>query len=340
MRLFQLPTIFLVPFTSALPLVDSPAHIMSSALPNRVVAQFPPGTWIENVAVRANGNLILTSLMPNASVYEVINPTSDSTTVTRHFTVDRVGGLLGVTETTPEVFAFVGGNIDFSTGGVKGSWRVWTIDFTAGETPSLSLNSSMPDAILPNGVTILPQNRNILLIADSILGLVWRLDMNTGACNIAVQMPEMAAIVDGRPSTGINGLQIRDGYLFWTNDLKATLYKIKIDATGAPSYGSQPEIVGVLPSSRADDFIFGPVGQDITWVATNANNTVQAIRNNGEVSIIAGAANSQQVARATACQFGKTNIDTKILYVTTGGATIDGVTEGGKVVAIDTGGFL
>ncbi|KAL7952550.1 hypothetical protein V8C34DRAFT_299073 [Trichoderma compactum] len=58
--------------------------------PSHVVAQFPAGAWIENIAVRANGNLLLTSFLPDATLYEVSDLGSLSPTVSCLFTIDTV----------------------------------------------------------------------------------------------------------------------------------------------------------------------------------------------------------------------------------------------------------
>lgn len=311
----------------------------SLSFPNYVVTQFPVGTWIENIAVRPNGNLLLTSLTPNASLYEVSNPASLSPTVTLHFTIDTVSSLMGITELSADQFAVVGGNFSGTSGGMKGSFGLWSVDFASGQAPKPKLHASIPDAVLLNGATTVPQSKDIVLVADSVLGLVWRVDTTIGNYDIAVQIPEMGSVAGNSTTIGINGLHIHDGYLWWTNDFQTTLYRVRITEAGLPVGGAQVEKIAKPPALALDDFTFGPGNTDIAWVATNSDNRVFAVKPGGESVVIAGAADSFTVAKATACKFGRTKRDVNILYVTTGGETINGTTQGGKVEAIDVGGF-
>ncbi|KAI5456312.1 hypothetical protein BGZ63DRAFT_366961 [Mariannaea sp. PMI_226] len=322
---------------------SDPHQFHSVTLPNHEVTQFPVGTWIENIAVRANGNLLLTSLTPNASLYEVLDPAcaaSRHPKVTRRFTIASITSLLGIAETGDDVFALAGGNFTTTTGGVKGTWGLWAVDFTAkGHNSKPKLITPIPDAVLLNGATSVPQRRKIVLIADSALGLVWRVDTVTRKYDIAIRVPEMKPGSSSPTSIGINGLHIHKGYLYWTNLSTTTFYKIRFTKEGYPARGAKVETVVKLSASRLDDFIFGPGKSNTAWVATNSDNRVFAVEPNGDNIVVAGGgggSDSNEVPGATACKFGRTRRDAKVLYVTTSG----GSTQGGKVQGIDTTGFL
>jgi hypothetical protein len=311
-----------------------------------VIAQFPVGTWIENIAVRSNGNLLLTSFLPDATLYEVSDLNRQSPVVTRLFTIDTVTSFLGITETSKDVFAVAGGNFSQSTGGVKGTYGLWRVDFTHGPPSCPKLIASIPDAILLNGATTVPRKRHLVLLADSILNVIWRVDVKKGTVDKAVQFPPQIVTLSQAVTIGINGIHIHDGYLWFTNDtatvspatgdLETSMYRIKIDENGGAAYNVLPKKALTLPSGAMDDFIYGPRGRDIKWIATNAENKVYAAAPDGKYSLVAGASGSFEVATATACQFGRTKRDSHILYVSTGGGTINGTIEGGKVQAVDT----
>lgn len=286
------------------------------------------------MAVRPNGNLLLTSLAPNASLYEVSGPAGPSPIVDLHFTIDTVDGLLGITETSDDTFAVVGGKFS-ATGGVKGSCGLWIVDFSKGLSPELKFTTLLPDAVLLNGATTLPRCKHKVLVADSTLGLVWRVDITTGNTDVAVQLPEMSSGTENPLAVGINGLQVHEGYLWWTNDFRRTLFRIEITEEGLPNHGAKAEQMAVLPASRTDDFIFGPGEKDMAWVTTNSDNRVFAVKANGESVVVAGATDSFAVAGATAAKFGRTSRDWKTLYISTAGGAINGTTQGGKVVALE-----
>ncbi|RFU74717.1 six-bladed beta-propeller [Trichoderma arundinaceum] len=323
-------------------------HVDSHLLPSRVVVQFPAGTWIENIAVRSNGNLLLTSFMPDATLYEVSDLKSSSPTITRLFTIDRITSLFGITETSADVFAIAGGNFSQSTAGVKGTFGLWKVNFTD-DQPYPELVTSIPDAILLNGATTVPEQRHLVLLADSILNVIWRVDVNKRSVDKAVQFPPQDTAPSQPVTIGINGIHINDGYLWFTNDtamvdaetgrLETSMYRIRIDKNGGAANNTPSEKVLTLPSRVMDDFIYGPNDRSIKWIATNSENVIFAAAPDGRHTIVAGAPDSFEVATATACQFGRTREDSHILYVSTGGGTIKGTTEGGRVQALDTTAF-
>lgn len=322
----------------------------SNLLPNRLITQFPAGTWIENIAVRSNGNLLLTSLLPNATLYEVSDLQSQTPTVTRLFTVDSITSFSGITETSEDVFAVAGGNFSESAGSIKGTSCLWRVDFTHGQPSYPELIASIPDAALLNGATTVPKRNHLVLLTDSILNVVWRVDVSKGTVDKAAQFSPEREPSPSAITVGINGIHIHDGYLWFTNDtattnsvtgdLETSMYRIKVDENGVAAHDTSAEKILTLPSEAIDDFTYGPGERNIKWIAGNKENKVFAATPDGKYAVVAGASSSFEVATATACKFGRTRGDSHILYVTTIGATINGTTEGGKVQAIDTTGFL
>lgn len=322
----------------------------SKVLPNRVIAQLPAGTWVENIAVRSNGNLLFTTILPNASLYEVSDLDCQTPKLTRLFTVNTITSFSGITETSEDAFAVAGGNFSLTTGSVKGTFGLWKVDFTHGRPSYPELVASLPDAALPNGATTVPQNNHLVLLADSILNAVWRIDVKKGTVDKAVQLTPESASAAASGIIGINGIRIHDGYLWFTNstattnpvtgDPETSMYRIKVDDKGVAAHDASAKKMLTLPSAGMDDFTFGPGERNVKWIAGNKENEIFAATPDGKYAVVAGAPNSFEAATATACQFGRTRRDSHILYVTTAGGTINGTTEGGKVQAIDTTRFL
>ncbi|RDA86840.1 hypothetical protein CP532_1377 [Ophiocordyceps camponoti-leonardi (nom. inval.)] len=331
--------LFSFPLTSTAagePATKAGQNATTNNLPRRTVAQFEAGTWIENIAVRSNGNLLLTSLMPNASLYEVSNPTSETASVTRLFTIEDASGLLGISEISTDVFAVAGGNVG-SSGGVKGSMRVWTVDFSSSASPQPTLAMTISDAILLNGMTTVPNKEKVVLISDSAKGVVWKADIGANKSEIAMQVPEMGSQNQKEP-IGVNGIHIRDGNLTWLNHDTFKMFTMQITEEGLQAPEAKAAEIASFPVTALDDFIFGPAEQATAWVTTNSDNRVFALGASKKSVVVAGATNSPDVATATACQFGRSEKDEKILYVTTGGDDIQGK-HGGKVEALDTTSF-
>ncbi|KAL0256927.1 minichromosome maintenance protein 5 [Diplodia seriata] len=206
--------------------------------PVRTLYQFADNaTWIENVAVRPNGNLLVTLLAPSADLYEIVlsnnhpssGPSASNTTTTTGTTavearlVRRFAayeGLTGIAETAPDVFAVLAGNYsDPSTA----SWSLWEADFTSSSSSSSSsaaineLVPSIPNALVLNGMTttapLLQRDDGVqLLISDSTAGHVLRVTTAAAADDdddIAVYLADDPTTSPPNASlpTGVNGVR-------------------------------------------------------------------------------------------------------------------------------------
>ncbi len=98
-----------------------------------IIWTFPNETWIENVAVRQNGEILATSLSRDA-IY-LVNPFEHT-----EYTVYQFGasnGVLGITETEVDVFVFVTADVNVTTStATKGSAKIWRLNMTAWDTVS------------------------------------------------------------------------------------------------------------------------------------------------------------------------------------------------------------
>ncbi|KAG5988299.1 hypothetical protein E4U54_004698 [Claviceps lovelessii] len=309
----------------------------ATSVSNRLVHQFPAGVWIENLAVRSNGNLLLTTLTPNASVYEVVNPASANPSTELRFTTASVDSFFGISELSTDQFAILGGN-HTPTAGTPGQWAVWTGNFAGGSTLAPAqpqqFTAKVPDAVLLNGASAVPGNPDVVLAADSSKGAVFRVNVRTKKVDVTQDLPEMKPSSGTTYSIGINGLRVRGNYLYFTNSATHTLYRIMVNpADGSTASGAKVETVQVLDASFADDFDFGPAGGSTAWVATNFDNSIIAVAPGGEARVAAGGTDSPVIPSDTSCRFGRTAADANVLYVTTAGKG----TEGAKVVAIEVG---
>lgn len=322
------------------------ANSPSLPLPLRLLHQLSLGSWIENLWVRSNGDILLSTLAPNASVYLISDPTVASPDVSLIYTFGSMHGILGIIETKPDVFVVVGSNYSELGRPVNGTSAAWELDFHYPSKPSAREITAMPDAIFLNGIESVPSSDTTLLIADSTRGLVWRLNTLTGNYGIAIQNPAMDAPAGAPLAIGINGIRVHNGYLYWTNSYEATFYRLRITADGYPAPGAAVQVVGKADAEFLDDLFIGPVGKDIIWSPTNLDNMLVALnpRANEPAVVVEGSPSRLTVAGGTACQFGRGQTDQQILYVATSGGIanpVNGtVTEGGKIVAVDTSSYF
>lgn len=340
--------------TTTLALVSSASPVQdkgASPLPlrTRVVTQFPaapPGTWIENIAARANGDLLLTVLSPSASLYGVTDPTSEKPAVELlHTFGDGASGLVGIAEPAPELFVVAGYGAANSTTNTTAA-LVWTVDFRGvhghDKKPEAKLVKKLDGAGVLNGVAALPGGHgDAVLVADSSKGLVWRVDIKTGAYEVAVQVAEMSG--SGASGIGVNGIHAtRDGFLYWTNSAARTIYRLRITPRGSAVPYARVEVVAAIDAIFLDDFAIGDDGT--IFVATNFDNRLIAVQAGTNRSVVVAGSNTEfTVAGDTAAVFGRGTADRRTLYVSTTGGLgmpVNGtLTEGGKVVAVDTTAF-
>ncbi|KAI3327800.1 hypothetical protein HD806DRAFT_335267 [Xylariaceae sp. AK1471] len=317
-------------------------------LPARTIYQLGdsiPGSWFENVALRQNGDLLVTMLQPNASVYSIQQPLSESPKASI-ISIGNANGTTGIAETSPDVFAIAAGLWSDLAVPVTGTMALWRLDLT-GPEPTTRLITNMPEAGLLNGVTSISLGSSpAVLVADSGLDLVWRVDLVTGAYETAVKVPEMAAVPDHvAPQLGVNGVKARDGYLYFSNSNLASIFRIAIDENGYALDGAEAEQVAKFDVDNIDDFAIDENGD--YWAATNLNDTVAVARMDSigtAGTAVVGSRTQLTVAGDTALALGgRTESDKNIVYVVTGGALgrpVNGtVTEPAKVVAVDKTGF-
>ncbi|BCS23571.1 uncharacterized protein APUU_40015S [Aspergillus puulaauensis] len=282
------------------------------------VYQFPNATWVENIAVRPNGNLLVT-LVNTPELWE-IDPSVPHKASRARFIhqFSNAEMATGIAELNPDVYAVVASN------------HVWKVDLTHSkdkEPPTLI--SRIPHGSL-NGMTVLNREAGLLAIADSQLGLVWCVDANTGNYSVMLKDDTMAANTDVGTLLGINGVRMLHNYIYYVNTPLRLYCRVRVDRLTGHAVGPY-EIIS--KGVRTDDFTIGP--DAVAYLAGLDDNVVARALLDGTQEIIAGGANSSAVQTATSAALGR-NEKANTLYVTTGGNTTDlsGYTGRGKIVAI------
>jgi hypothetical protein len=315
----------------------------------RLIYQFPGSSWLENIAVRTNGYLLLTSIDYPGSLWS-LNP-FDGTAPVLVATPTPWNSTLGIVEGKPDVFYFIAGNFNLGQpiGFEKGSATIWRADFNMPE-PSVEQFITMPEADFLNGLTKF--NDTLLLASDSKLGLVWGINTDTGSYSIIAKDPLMAPPPSAGYQEGINGLKFlpgnngfqQGGTLFFTTSQRYLYSSIELGPQGLP-LGPAEFIASPGPEDGTaeinwDDFALDAKGT--AFIATELGNSVQRVTLDGVVDIIAGGMNSTTLAEPSSAAFGRTKGDSNTLYIaTTGGLAypvyVDRVptTIGAQVVALD-----
>jgi hypothetical protein len=296
-----------------------------AAFPVRQIFQFPNSTYtdLENIGIRQNGQLLLNSI--SSPTTYILDPSASNPSARPIYRFPEATSTVGIAETSPDVFAVVVGNYS-GFQGVKGSFSIWSIDLNP-PTPVVAKIASIAGAEALNGMTTVPDNPDIILIADSALSAVWNLNIKTGASSIAIQNPQL-----GPTSSfplGINGLHVRGKTLYFTNSAQGTYASLPItqQGTSAGSISIHASSPSSAPGDKYDDFALDHKGN--AWIAYHPDSVVE-VTTCGEQNVIAGGA---VFGSPTSAIFGVgTNHCT--LYVVTAGSESAGIS--GQVIEVST----
>ena len=232
--------------------------------------------------------------------------------------------MTGIAETnTPDVFAIIAGNWSMKTfTGTKGSFAVWSVDLRS-DPPNVAIIRTIPESTGLNGLAVIKNSANIILMADSSLGAVWAMNPKTGKAKVTIQHPDLEP--GGPFPLGINGINTRGRDLHFVNSGKGIYGSMPLRSDGS-STGKVKHISTLEPSLRYDDFAFDRAGNAL--VATHPNH-VYKVSLDGQQSLHS---NSSVFAEPTSSIFGRgSKKEEATLYLSTGGRK----GEGGQVVALE-----
>ena len=269
---------------------------------------------LENIAARSNGHLALT-VVSSPQLYD-LDPSASSPSPNLLHQFPDATSLAGIAEYSPDVFAVVVGNQSSLGLGVAGSFSVWSVNLN---TPEATVHqiTKIPGAEALNGMTYL--GSDTVLIADSSLGAVWKVNVITGAYSIAIQDSHFANSTTAR---GVNGIHAVGGDLYFTNSAQESYGRVSISDDG--SAAGDVELFDV-PAAAYDDFAIDTEGN--AWIATHPSSLTEW-STQGAASDITGGGMEQP----TSVNFGRGSTQEEAtLYMVTYGNPEAG---GGQIFAI------
>lgn len=274
-------------FRSVLALGVANMGSLGAASTTRQLWNFTSYVDIENTNLRPNGQVLMTTFT-NASLY-TLDPASSSPTAELVASFAPSTALTGLASVGNDKFAVIGG--------VRGSYMytnetLYTCDFGAGSEPAIEVAATLPDALMLNGMASLPQNPDVVLIADSRVGAVWRVNTTDGNVAIAYQGDLLLPPDNATVPIGINGLKISNGYVYFTNTAKNLFARIAVTDDGVMH--GEVETVAILVSGEEeydwDDFVIDASGE-IAYMAQSPNAIGRVIIATGEMDVVVGVGN-------------------------------------------------
>jgi hypothetical protein len=344
---------------------ESHNHGTPRPLPYNTIVTFPIGSFLENITVRPNGTLLISSMLSGEIFYLDPNASSPQSTILKihdfnsaasspptqsgedgiHSTNHHAAAIVESAETPDLFYTFSGQN------GKKGTWVISTLDFRSfnGLDPSsvkVSKVAEVPDALWLNGATMIPQT-STLLIAESYLGQIFSYHIPTNKVSLWLEHELLGQMVERGPIPGVNGVQYFRNNVFFTSSQRMLFLRAGVEEKSGEYRDGSLSVVA--ENVGCDDLAFDAEGN--AYVATNPVQTVVRLLNAGlggvkekgkvEVETVLGGADVEETAGPTAAAFGRTKTDSESLYVTTTGGLVVPVGQGGpgvaRVVRVDVG---
>ena len=306
--------------------------------PVEVIYEFPPGISLENIAVRRNGQ-ILTTVLSAPKIYQVDPSKKREPILLYTFPANLVAG---IAELQPDVFYVATDNTtaDNPFAGVPGSLAIWKVDLRRfspplGKSAEVTKIVTIPQAQVLNGLAVLDHRKGLLVIADPLLGRIWRVNVYTKEIKIFTDDPLTKAGPNAVPPIGVNGIKVRHGAVYWSNSLRNIIARINVDSDGT---AKGPAVVVATGSRGIDDFAIGPNGAFFA-AEPIASDLAYAPAVGGELQVITNITLSP-----TAVAFGRRSEDAQSVYLSsTGGSLADfasGTPTRGRIFKVDVSAFL
>ena len=303
-----------------------------------VIAEFPEHYFLENLAVRADGSLLISAL--NRKELWFVPAPGAVLPVQPRLLETFAFNTLFIVEWRPERFLLGVADV-YETRQA----RLYEIDLTGwvpGERISARLLLEFPQPFSGlNGACLVAPD---VLLAAGIAGLIWRVDLSESSApsaRIWLQHDTMK----NRPGEkkpeqpGSNGVQFdgKTGYLYYTTTSQQMMLRVKVDPVTQDAAGLPEFIAG---GREWDDFLIDEQ-TGVAYVTTHRENTIDRVRlapdgNREGRTAVAGDPLDTMLIGPSAAAWGRAPGDYgRIAYVTTDGGTAqppDGVYRTAKVL--------
>jgi sugar lactone lactonase YvrE len=287
---------------------DADAAEAPGAAPHRVLASFPNGSYMENLTVSRRGEVLFTNYFAGRVELWARGSARTFATLPVHPVniVETQQGFLVLAHAA----AFTGG-----PDALRGSNRLLALDRKGRVTGSVDL----PEIVFGNGMVLLSPAS--LLVTDSALGRIWRVDVATGHAESWLEDPRLLP-VEGQKYPGANGLRRSGAKLYVSNSATRKLYTVLIDGAERTA-GSLTEAPGSFDG--IDDFA---VARDGTLYIATHREAVVRWRPDGNVQTLLD-------ADVKGCTSTALSADGRTLFVLGTGGLFEGHKEPATLVSVE-----
>ena len=310
------------------------------------IASFPPHFFLENLAVRADGSILVTVLNRKQLWYVPAPDGGPPVTPVLVHTFDHFA--MGIVETQPDIFyVSTAGHATLERFDMRG----WVPG--APVKPTRVLTFDQPAAL--NGACLLAPH--VILLADSLAGLIWLVDLAddglTATASVWLRHHTMAPDPDNGltsplgPQPGINGIRFaaRTNVVYYTSTGQKLFMRVAVDP-GSHTPVGEPEVVAA--DITADDFCVDE-NAAVAYLTTHTDNTIVRVpidagAEGATTCVVAGAPYNEQLVGPSSAAWARGQADYgRVAYVTTDGghtaieyhrAGSDGIIRHAQVVRV------
>lgn len=236
------------------------------------VASFPAGHFLENIAVRQDGSLLVTDLSHRKLWY--ISPFRGTMTEpVPLFTFDQKA--MGIIESDPDIF--------YVSTGEPSHGRLYRFDLRGWEpgatlAPEVIIDDTKSLGML-NGSCYLGEG--VILLADCFAGSIFRVDLSAdgrrGTLREWLKHDSMKHNPDGAmpDQPGVNGVRYagKINYLYYTSTAQQLFMRVAVDPSTMCPVG-EPELVA--RGMMADDFCIDEESS-LAYLTTHRQNTIDLV---------------------------------------------------------------
>ncbi|WP_458319179.1 hypothetical protein [Mycolicibacterium brisbanense] len=308
------------------------------------VAYFPERYFLENLAVRADGSILITAVLqrelwwvPAARPGETVEP------VLVH-TFDHP--VTGIAEVAADVFV-----VNLTEGYTTHESHLFRVDlngWTPGRPISPEIIYTFDDRVRAlNGSCLL--GPTTLLVADCFAALIWRVDITDdgrrAAARVWLSHDTMADDPDSGvpppPQPGVNGVRYgpRSGHVYYTSTAQQVFMRVRVDPDTLDPV-ALPEFVAAI--DNADDFCIDE-NAGFAYVTRHRANTIDRValepRHGSEARHLAGDPFDESLVGPSAVAWGRAPGEYgRVAYVTTDGGTTappDGIVRKAALLRVE-----
>jgi hypothetical protein len=279
-------------------------------VPHRLVASWPVGAFIENIAVLADGTFALS--LHNRR--QIVRVTRDGSSAPWAELPVSPAGLVAYRDGAFVVAGEIGTSPHY----------VYEVFADGRAEPRLTV----PDTIFLNGFT--PVSPTWAVTVDSLRGEVIGIDVQNWTCRVLFRDERLGKISDEPMLPGANGVKAADGCLFITNTDRALVLRAALTDDMTIS-----GLAVVAEALRGDDLAVDTLGR--LYITNHIHNTLTRLEADGS-GRVAVAGPEQRMPGCTACAFHPD--EPGALYVTTTGGLVmpfNGVVQEAKLVRLEVG---